>query len=184
MDESKSVEERAGAGVEAELPRLWDDLVIILDTHLKNHRRLLSVLEKKKEACVEVRIADLEKAVAEERLEIEAIAGSERERIAATERLGTALGFPRPTRPRLLDLIGRAGEDHREALLDLRDELRDLAEVMDSLNRLNRTLVLHSLEHVHLFLVMLRGSDPEAKIYNPGGGEGGKADPILVDRRI
>jgi hypothetical protein len=69
-------------------------------------------------------------------------------------------------------------------LLDLRDDLRDIADDLDRLNRLNRTLALHSLEHVHLFLSMLKGSDPQAKTYTQGGEEGGKPESILLDRRI
>jgi flagellar biosynthesis/type III secretory pathway chaperone len=184
MDQEMTGERQAETTGSERTAELLDGLAAVLETHLRNHRGLLKVMERKKEACVQVQIGALEAIVAEERQAIEAIAESERERAALTRELAGALSFPEGRPCRLLDLINLAGEDHRETLLDLRDELRGVAEAMDRLNRLNRTLVLHSLEHVHLFLVMLRGADPEAKTYNQDGGEGGKAAPILVDRRI
>jgi flagellar biosynthesis/type III secretory pathway chaperone len=181
--DSISGEGKRGQGGE-EIATKVERLVAILKGHLKNHRRLLEVMEKKRQACVRVQIEELEEAVAQERVAVEGIAQTEEERIEATAPLAEALGFSGGSRMRLLDLIQLVGEDHREELLDLRDELRDVADAMDRLNRLNRTLVLHSLEHVHLFLILLKGADPEAKLYNQDGEEGSKADPILLDRRI
>jgi flagellar biosynthesis/type III secretory pathway chaperone len=180
MDETKTSRKE----MTEEIREKVDRLIAILETHARLHRRLLEILEAKKKAMVEARIDELEAIVEGERIAIETVAASERQRIAQTAEVGEALGFQSGRRPRLLDLIGLVGEDHREVLLDLRDDLRDIADKMDRLNRLNRTLVLHSLEHVHLFLSMLRGKDPEAKIYSPSGDEGRKAESILLDRRI
>jgi flagellar biosynthesis/type III secretory pathway chaperone len=180
MDESIA----SGKELTAEVREKVDRLIAILETHSRLHRRLLEILEAKKTAVVEARIDELESIVETERIAIEAVAASERQRIAQTAEVGEAFGFRKNRRMRLLDLIGLVGEDHREVLLDLRDDLREIADKMDRLNKLNRTLVLHSLEHVHLFLSMLRGKDPEAKIYTLSGDEGGKAESILLDRRI
>jgi flagellar biosynthesis/type III secretory pathway chaperone len=180
MDETLS----SGKELTEEIREKVNRLIAILETHARLHRRLLEILEAKKAVMVEARIDDLEAIVEAERIAVEAVAASERQRIAQTAEVGEAFGFRQGRRVRLLDLIGLVGEDHREVLLDLRDDLRDIADAMDRLNRLNRTLVLHSLEHVHLFLSMLRGKDPEAKIYTPSGDEGGKTESILLDRRI
>ncbi len=179
MDGNLELDARAGGDVEERLDRL----VLVLSTHAELHRKLLKIMEEKKALMVQIRIDELEDVVKAERAAIEVIAESERDRIALTEEVGSALGLP-GRRTRLLDLINRVEDPHRESLLDLRDELRDIADSMDRLNRLNRSLALHSLEHVHLFLSMLKGSDPQAKTYNHGGEEGGKPESILLDRRI
>jgi len=167
-----------------EIRDLVDRLIAILDGHIRIHRRLLDVLEAKKSAMVEARIEDLEKIVDVEREAIAAVTESERERIRTTDAIGEAMGFSPARRMRLLDLVQVAPEDQKEVLLDLRDDLREIADAIDRLNRLNRTLVLHSLEHVHLFLTMLGGADPDAKLYTAAGGAGAKAGSLLVDRRI
>ncbi len=181
--DSASVNEPRGASGE-EIGTMVDRLVAILNGHLKGHRRLLEAMEKKKQACVRAQIVELEEAVQAERVAVEAIALTEAERSEANGRLSAALGFAPGRRLRLLELIQLVGEEHREALLDLRDELRDVADEIDRLNRLNRNLVMHSLEHVHLFLILLKGEDPEAKLYTRDGEEDSKSAPILVDRRI
>jgi flagellar biosynthesis/type III secretory pathway chaperone len=179
MDRDLEPQMDAGEGLDEKLDRL----VRLLETHAELHRRLLKIMEEKKTLLVQIQIEELEDVVAAEQAAIEVIAETERERIALTEEVGSALGLP-PRRTRLLDLINRVEDPHRELLLEVRDDLRNIADEMDRLNRLNRTLVLHSLEHVHLFLSMLKGSDPHAKTYNQGGEEGGKPESILLDRRI
>ena len=174
----------AGGDVASDFGRLMDRLIACLESHVSLHRGLLALLERKKSAMVQARLEELEHVLAAEREAIVAIGESERERIALTAEIGSALGLPPRKRPRLLDLLQRARDEHREPLLDLRDELRDLADGLDRVNDLNRTLVLQSLEHIHLFLSLLSGKDPKAKIYSKAGGEEGGADSILVDRRI
>ena len=177
----KNLEPAAPMGEEME--QKLDRLIMVLEAHTELHRRLLQIMDHKKALMVDIRIQDLEEVVREEQAAIEIIAESERERIALTEEIGAALGLT-GKRTRLLDLVNRVEDPHRDLLLDLRDDLRTIADDMDRLNRLNRTLALHSLEHVHLFLSMLKGSDPQAKTYNQGGEEGGKPESILLDRRI
>ena len=161
-----------------------DRLIELLEGHVKIHRRLVSVLERKKKAMVEVKMDGLEAILGEEKAAIDLISESERDRIGLTDEISKDLGYSPSHRLRLLELINRSGEAHRDSLLDLRDELREIADSMDRLNRLNRTLALHSLEHVHLFLSMLRGGDPSSKIYTKDGGQKSKPESILVDRRI
>jgi flagellar biosynthesis/type III secretory pathway chaperone len=179
MDRDKE----SAASTSFELEEKLERLVMVLEGHTSLHRRLLGIMEQKKALMIHIQIAELDEIVREEQAAIEGIAESDRERMALTEEIGTALGLP-GKRTRLLDLINRVEEPHREVLLDLRDDLRDIADSMDRLNRLNRTLALHSLEHVHLFLSMLKGTDPQAKTYTQGGEEGGKPESILLDRRI
>ncbi len=173
-----------GPGRAADLGSLTDRLIGILERHARLHRQLLSLMERKKRAMVGDRLDELEEILGEERDAVGTIGESERERIALMDAIGSLLGFAPPRRLRLLDLISRVGEEHREVLLDLRDELRDIADDMDRINRLNRTLVLHSLEHVHLFLALLRGKDPAAKTYSKEGGAEEPSGSILLDRRI
>lgn len=181
---SERMEPRSMLVDREEIKGLVDRLIVVLERHAKLHRGLLVILERKKSAMVAVRPEDLEAVLVEERAALDTIADSERDRVGLTEEVGAAFGFPEPRRMRLLDLVQRVGEDHRDSLLDLRDELRELADAIDRLNRLNGTLVLHSLEHIHLFLSLLSGKDPAAKIYSKAGGEEAVAGSIIVDRRI
>ena len=181
MDRDRDSESAASTGFELE--GKLERLVMVLEAHAGLHRRLLQIMEQKKALIIHIQIAELDAIVREEQAAIEVIAESDRERMALTEEIGGALGLP-GKKTRLLDLINRVEGPHRDVLLDLRDDLRDIADDLDRLNRLNRTLVLHSLEHVHLFLSMLKGSDPQAKTYTHGGEEGGKPESILLDRRI
>ncbi len=176
--------EAGGLGSREALESKLDLLIATLEEHARNHRALLEAMERKKDAMVAGRIEEIAEVVGAERLAIEAIGESDRKRIPLTEEVGDAFGFSPGRRMRLLDLVQRVGERHREAILDLRDELRDLADAINRLNRLNRTLVLHSLEHVHIFLSLLKGADPEAKIYTKAGGGETSPGSILLDRRI
>lgn len=170
--------------VKMELKEMVNRLIAIIQLHCKLHRDLLSVMEEKKALMVEGQIDEMERVVARECAAIEAISESEDERIAVIEEIAATLGYPGSCRLRLLDLINLVGDEQGERLLELRDELREIADHMDRVNQLNRTLALHSLEHVHLFLSLLRGNDPQAKIYTKGGEKDGKSESILVDRRI
>ncbi len=183
MDDTNASEAMAAGGKEGSGEKL-DRLVRILEIHVGLHRDLLEIMKAKQTAMVQAETDLLQDIAEAERTAISAISDSERLRIQATAEVGQALGFPGTGRPRLLDIVQVCDEAHRDDLLDLREDLRDVADAMERVNRLNRTLVLHSLEHVHLFLSMLKGTDPDAKIYTKGGGEGGQQESILVDRRI
>jgi len=182
MDASSTGGRSEANGVE--IGTLVDRLTAVLRGHLKGHRRLLAAMEKKREACVRAEVPALEEAVAQERVAIEAIALTEAERSEATASLADAIGFAPAGRLRLLDLINLVGEEHREELLDLRDELRDVADEIDRLNRLSRTLVMHSLEHLHLFLILMKGEVPEAELFDEDGEEGSEPEHLLVNRRF
>lgn len=122
-----------------------DRLIAILEGHVENHRRLLSVMGKKMRAVIDGHTDEFREIARLERVALERIALSDVERIVAIETVGQALGF---TRMRLLDLITISGEEHREALLDLRDELRDIREAEDQLKRFTQKLILRSLEQL------------------------------------
>lgn len=147
---------------------LIERLISVLEGHAKNHRRLLSIMERKTAALVAGRIDDLEDIGRLERDALERIAESEAERIVATEAVGAALGFA-PFRLRLLDLITVSGEAHRDSLLDLRDELRDLYRDMDRVNLRNCSLAVEALEAARMHRA-LGGSHPETtRIRRPQG---------------
>ena len=165
-------------------------LVEVLKGHLKGHRRLLQAMEKRRKARAEGDVEVVEQALAEERVAVEAIALGDEERATATARVAKALGFAPGRRMRLLDLIQLVGEEHRDELLDLRDELREVADALDGLNHLSRTLVLHSEERANLFLVLLEGQEPGSGVEAGEEGEGWEdgedweEDPLLLNRRI
>lgn len=164
MDETSAM----GKGLTEEIREKVDRLIAILETHARLHRRLLEILRAKRSATIDARVDELDGIIESERIAFEAVAASERQRLAQAVEIGESLGFGRGRRVRLLDLIGLVGEDHQEVLLDLRDDLRDIADAIDDAIRLNRTLVLHSLDNVHLFLSRDRAKGPA--IHSLAGG--------------
>lgn len=136
-------------------------LLHVLSLHVQHHRSLVEILERKKRALVEIDSAGLEKILDLEREAIGSIGAVEEERIDLTRNISRQLGQESPMR--LAELVLHAGDDCRETLLDLRDELRRVACELDRLNRVNRTLSVHSLEHVNLFIAMLGGKDPDGE---------------------
>lgn len=160
-------------------------LVDVLQQHLAHHRSLADILREKKAAVVELRHADLERIVDLEREVIGAIGVAEEERIAITQDLAVCAGRPRGSDLKLRELVQFAGEEHREELLDLRDELRAVADELDRLNELNRTLLLDSMSHINLYVATLAGRDPDAKTYGKSGtAHDGGLPSMILDRRI
>jgi len=128
---------------------LIDRLIAILEGHLENHRQLLSVMGQKMRAMIDGHTDEFREIARLERVALERIALSDVERIVAIDTVGQALGF---TKMRLLDLITISGEEHREALLDLRDDLRDIREEQELLKRFTQKLILRSLEQLFTYL--------------------------------
>ena len=67
---------------------------------------------------------------------------------------------------------------------EVRDDLRDVADRIDRVQDRNRTLIGHSLDHIHLFLSVLSGVDPEAKSYSCHGDIKNENRPAVLDRRM
>lgn len=77
---------------------------------------------------------------------------AERERIAALTRIGLALEHRRPSRLRLAELIFYVDPDTRDDLLEIREEIRDLADELERLRAQARCLRHHVVGPVTLFV--------------------------------
>ncbi len=75
----------------------------------------------------------------------------ERERIAALTEIGLALGLSRPSRLRIAELVFHVTPELRDELLDVREDLRDLADELDGLRAASGSLEYHNLGRVTLY---------------------------------
>ena len=167
-----------------EFKDLIERLIDTLRLHVKHHRNLLDIMERKKKAMIQMSQQEIELILDLEREAIGAVGIIEEERLQIMRAVSEALGSPKGPAMRLAELVHYVGEDYQEELLDLRDEIRDVADSMDCLNKVNRTLVMHSLDHLHLYIAMLAGADPDAKVYNKEGWLNESVSSFLMDRRI
>ena len=161
-----------------------EKLIGALNVYVDTHRQLAKLLEEKKIALVEMNDESLEGILEHERSVIERIGDIESERIELTEEVAVFLGRPPGSTIRLVELIMLVGDDYREELLDLRDEVRDVADRIDRVNKLNGSLVVQSLEDIHLYIAMLTGVDPEAKTYDQNGKAEDGPSSLLFDRTV
>ena len=168
----------------AEFNSLVAQLIDVLYQHNNHHLNLIDILKSKKEAMVELKHDELEKILNLERESIGAIGVVEEERIGLTQELARYLGRPRGTLLKLVELVQYVDDAYQEELLNLRDSIRNIADELDRLNQLNRTLAFESLEHVNLYISMLAGKDPEAKLYTPFGSKTEDTPSLVLDRKI
>ena len=158
------------------------ELIEVLYNHLHEHRELTKLLEDKKRAMVEMRSDDIEVLNRSEEERITNIGLVEAERVALATELGEMIGVENPIRLRIRELILYVDQDQVDTLLELRDSLRDVADRLRRLNDINRTLAVHSVEHIHLFVSLLSGMDPNEKVYTPKGTQ--QTGPVsLIDRK-
>jgi len=167
-----------------ELRRAAGALIDTLGDHLHTHRELASLLEKKKEALVAMDLPAIESTVDFERGLIDRIGEIEGRRIERTAEAGKLIGHPRPTAMRMRELIPYVEDDQAEELLEIRDSIRAVADRLERLNALARTLASHSIDHIRVFIAMARGQDPFAKDYTAKGAAPSGNGRSLYDRRV
>lgn len=155
-----------------------------LHGHLRKHRELVDLLERKKDALVAIDLEGVETIETTEREVVTAIGELEAERIERTAEIGRLIGHPRPAALRLREIVPYVESDQADELIELRDALRAVADRLERLNALARTLASHSMDHIHIFLAMVSGVDPTAKDYSPKGTAATGIPRPLLDRRI
>lgn len=159
-------------------------LIDVLGLLCRHHRSLVEILGQKKAAMVRLEHDDLEMILDLEREIVGSIGSVEEERIEVTRDIARSLGMP-GDRIRLRELVMHVGDEFQEDLIDLRDDLRDIADEIEKLNQHNRTLAVYSLEHVNFHIALLAGRDPEVKTYAGRGALPGEGLPsLLVDRKV
>jgi flagellar biosynthesis/type III secretory pathway chaperone len=167
-----------------ELEQQADRLADVLCEHLSAHRDLAEVLEAKEKAIVGLRLEELDALVERERALINRIGETDAERHAVTGAVGALIEHPDPGTLRLSAMVPYLSHEMADTLLDLREELRQMADRIDRAASRTRTLISHSLDHIHIFLSVLSGVDPSVKGYAPKGAVAGPAHPTVLDRRF
>ena len=163
---------------------LAEQLIDVLCDHLAAHRELAEVLEEKEHAVVALKLSELDDITENERALINRIGALEERRCDVTAAIGEHIEAPAPSRLRISDIVPYISEEIAGSLLELRDGLRTVADRIEKVQARNRTLISHSLDHVHLFLSVLSGVDPDAKHYSPEGEVTEAPHPAVLDRRF
>jgi flagellar biosynthesis/type III secretory pathway chaperone len=166
------------------LDSMVSELVEVLESHVERHQDLCEVLESKKNALVQLDHHSLEDILTREQAVIEKIVEVESERLRLTERIAESIGAPSGRAMRLAELVSYVDDELRDALLEIRDEIREAADRIDRLNRLSGAMTVQSLGHLNLYIALLAGRDPDAKTYTQQGTSRDDASSFLIDRRI
>lgn len=167
-----------------ELERFVGRLIDVLWDHLAAHRELAEVLEEKERAVVSLELGELDRIVEAERTLINRIGDVEARRFEVTTVIGTMLEHPDPGTLKVSGIVPYVSTELADALVEIRDELRNVADRIARVQDRNRTLIGHSLDHIHLFLSVLSGVDPKLKSYTPHGEAVTAGQGAVLDRRF
>lgn len=160
------------------------ELVAVLEIHVQCHRDLVQVLRERRDTLVGMQFDELEKHLETERQVIERIGEVETQRLDLVAELASQVGSEAGASMRIAELVIHVDDAAQEELLDLRDEIRDLADELDRINSLNRTLTLRSMDHIHMYIALLGGKDPDAKTYTKQGIQGDDPSSLVLDRLV
>ncbi len=140
-----------------------DELIELLERYVRRHRELRAIVRQRKDLGTDEDRHALEEIGDVEREVLADIGLLERDRITRMARLAQVLGSPSPDSMRLAELIGYVDTDQRDALLELREEIRGLADELDRFRASNRGgVAVQTLEHRKLYLAVVSGGDPRA----------------------
>jgi flagellar biosynthesis/type III secretory pathway chaperone len=141
-------------------------LIELLEKHVKLHKGLLELANKKTEALKKGDMEALSEMMKEEQKYIVAIKQIEKERILAVEKIISALGHTQ-TEPTLTTCIELVEEPERRALERLRDNLVAIVAELRNINELNQQLLQQSLQFVNMMLDMIMPQLPEVNYKKP-----------------
>jgi flagellar biosynthesis/type III secretory pathway chaperone len=141
-------------------------LIELLEKHVKLHKGLLELANKKTEVLKKGDMEALSEMMKEEQKYIAAIKQIEKERILAVEKIISALGHTQ-TEPTLTTCIELVKEPERSALERLRDNLVAVIAELRNINELNQQLLQQSLQFVHMMLGMIMPQLPEVNYKKP-----------------
>jgi hypothetical protein len=137
---------------EPEFQGMVETLTALLREQLKRTEVVSRLLRKRLEAEARGDLLELEACLEEQAAALFDLVMVERERIAALAEIGLALGHRQPSRMRLAELIHYLSPESRDELLDIREELRDVADLMQGLSNQGSKLERHRLGRVTLYL--------------------------------
>ena len=139
-----------------EFQSLIDQLIETLREELRQNHRLLRVIRQKKESLVREKRGDLERLLRVEREVVTDAVTVERDRISLLTEVGEVLGHANPSRLRVAEIVLHAGPEQRDELLDLREEIRDIADELEALNSVEPVFSHHRQDQVRLYVTPSR----------------------------
>lgn len=146
---------------ESTLQSMIGQLVEALQEELRQNHRLVRVVRKKKVSLLRDAHSEVDSVLRSEKEVLGDIVTVERDRIQLLSQLGEVLGHPEPCRLRIAEIVLYADPAHRDELLDIREEMRDLADELDDLNSVEPVFTHHRQDNVRLFVSPSRWrSDP------------------------
>lgn len=158
-----------------ELHLMLDSLGSILDQELNLSRQLCDVLRCRVEAEDRDDFNEREQCMGTEREVLSNLAMIERERIAAMGEISLVLGCRRVKPMRIAELILYVEPEYRDALLDVREMIRDCAEEIEVLNSANARFQRLCSDGMDLYIGMSEGSPVDLEeVLNSGLQQAGK----------
>lgn len=127
-------------------------LVDTLREELRQNRRLVRIVRRKKVSVLREALNELDAILRAEREVLVDVAMVERDRIQLVAQLAQVLGAPHPTRFRIAELAPHADPAAREELLEIREELRELASELEELGSVEPLFTRHSQDNVRLYV--------------------------------
>jgi len=134
-----------------EVAELTASLIGVLQQELRQNQRLLRVIHARKAAVARGALYELDSFLRSEKEILADCVTFERERTSILRALsetirGTSAGM------RLAELIGYSWPEHRDELLELREEFRDVAEELEALSGVETRFARHSAGRIRLYL--------------------------------
>jgi hypothetical protein len=140
----------------SEFQGLIDQLIEALREELRQNHRLLDVIRKKKNSLLKEAPGDLDRLLRVEREVVTDAVTVERDRICLLTEVGEVLGHPNPSRLRVAEIVLHAHPEQRDELLDLREEIRDVADEVEALNSVEPVFSQHRQDQVRLYVTPSR----------------------------
>jgi flagellar biosynthesis/type III secretory pathway chaperone len=141
-------------------------LIELLEKHVKLHKGLLELANKKTEVLKKGDMEALSEMMKEEQKYIAAVKQIEKERIVVVEKIISVLGHAQ-TEPTLTACIELVDEPERSALKRLRDNLVAVVAELRNINELNQQLLQQSLQFVNMTLNMIMPQPKEVNYRKP-----------------
>ena len=135
-----------------EIHQMLDNLTGILDLELQYSRKFTEVLRCRVEAEDRDDFNERELCLVAEKELLGNLAMIDRERVAAVGELSLAFGCRREKPMRIAELILYVDPEYRDALLDVRELIRDCADEIESLNNANNRFQRLSAAGMDLYL--------------------------------
>lgn len=140
-----------------------DQLKLVLNEELEVYKKLLDITISKKDIITNNQIKELDQMTKVEQTLILQIGQLEESRETLTSNLKNHFGDQELNMQRLIDHLP---EEDKDFLFDLREDLLKTLTVIDSENKLNKTLIEDSLEYVNFNLDLLTAVNNDGSYEN------------------